>query len=373
MTDAPIGMAVDPAMLARLAPLEELGQDSLRQLATVARLANFAGGMRLAGFVWQQRAVYLLRGELKLDYPDGAVKLIVGGCDEALARVGRSGMDPSGAKAITDVELLWFDENVLDILLTWDQLAPSPFLSLQASGDVADWRVMPGLFDARQLTLGAFASLPAANIDSLLACFQRQSVKRGEVIVRQKEPGDFYYVIEQGRAQVTREVTGAQVELAELNAGDAFGEEALIAETTRNATVTMVTDGSLLRLAKADFVRLLREPLLQHIDAAEAQRRIAAGAVWLDVRFPAEYRYDGLPGALNIPLNELRDALPNLPAEREYVVYCQTGRRSSAAVFLLSQHGIPASLLEGGLRSEFPRNMAAPAAAAAGKQAEMKR
>lgn len=358
---------VDPATLVRLSPLEWLGQDSLRQLATVARVANFAAGMSLHDFTWQQRAVYLLRGELKLDYPDGAVKVIVGACDEALARVGRTGMDPVGAKAITDVELLWFDENVLDILVTWDQMAP-PFPA-QQEGDVADWRAMSGLFDARQLTIGSFASLPAANIDSLLACFQRQPVKRGEVIVRQKEPGDFYYVIARGRAQVTREVTGAQVELAELNAGDAFGEEALIAETTRNATVTMVTDGSLLRLDKADFIRLLREPLLQHIDAQEAQRRIAAGAVWLDVRFPAEYQFDGLPGALNIPLNELRDSLPTLRNDREYVVYCQTGRRSSAAVFLLSQHGVPASLLEGGLRSELPLRSVP---AAAGTQAGMK-
>jgi rhodanese-related sulfurtransferase len=345
-------------MLARLSPLAGLGQDSLRQLATLARVESCAGGVHPLEFTWLHRAVYLLQGELKLVYPDGAVKVLVGGWDEALSRLGRNGMDPVSARAITDVELLWFDENVLDILVTWDQVAP-PMTALTAGmGDATDWRAMSGLFDARQLTIGTFASLPAAHIDSLLACFQRQAVRRGDIIVRQNEPGDFYYVIERGRAQVTREVTGVCVELAELDAGDAFGEEALIAETTRNATVTMVTDGSLLRLDNADFVRLLREPLLQHIGALEAQRRVTAGAVWLDVRFPAEYQHNGLPGAHNIPLNELRDALPNMPAEREYVVYCQTGRRSSAAAFLLSQHGIAASLLEGGLKGALQERLA---------------
>jgi rhodanese-related sulfurtransferase len=276
------------------------------------------------------------------------MKLLVGGCDEALMPIVRGSQVPLGAKAITDVVLLWFDANALDILVTWDQAAHP--LALRANGDVSDWRSMSGIFDARRLTLGVFANLPAANIESLLTCFKRQAVKRGEVIVRQGEPGDYYYVIERGRALVTREVGGARVDLAELDVGDAFGEEALIAETVRNASVTMLTDGELLRLDNADFVRLLREPLLQRIDAREAERRVAAGAVWLDVRFPAEYRDDGLPGALNIPLNELRDALANLPTDKEYVAYCQTGRRSSAAAFLLSQRGFHASLLDGGLK-----------------------
>lgn len=340
-----------PEILACLTPLSSLGQESLRQLVDLARIESFPRQSRLVEFPWSHRVVYLLKGELKLDYPDGGMRVLVGGCDMALSPLARGGVDPIGAKAITATELLWFDENALDIVVTWDQAAPP--LPLQTNGDAADWRAMSGIFDARKLTFGVFAKLPAAHIESLLDCFRRQSVKSGEVIVRQNEPGDYYYVIERGRARVTREVAGALVELAELDAGDAFGEEALIAETNRNATVTMKTDGELLRLDKDDFDKLLREPLLQRIDMADARRRVAMGAVWLDVRFPAEYRYGCMPGAINIPLNQLRDALPTLPVDKEYVVYCQTGRRSSAAAFLLSQRGLAASLLEGGLNAEL--------------------
>ena len=68
-------------------------------------------------------------------------------------------------------------------------------------------------------------------------------------------------------------------------------------------------------------------------------------------RFPAEYRSDGFPGALNIPLDDIRQAVAALDPRKEYIVYCQTGRRSSAAAFLLSQRGFNAALLEGGMRS----------------------
>jgi rhodanese-related sulfurtransferase len=137
--------------------------------------------------------------------------------------------------------------------------------------------------------------------------------------------------------------------LAELKSGDTFGEEALVAEARRNATVTMKTDGSVLRLAKQDFDALLREPLLHAINMEQAAQKVLAGAQWIDVRYPSEYQYDRLPGARNIPLSEIRNAFGALEMDEEYIIYCQSGRRSSAAAFLLAQRGYHVYLLEGGL------------------------
>ncbi len=340
--------------LRHLSPLGSLGQDALAQVASLAYTARLDRGLHDMPYPWPHQVVYLLHGELKLAYANGMSRVIVGGSGMALGPLASAGLEPSHIRAITNAELLCFDENALDILVTWDQLVPvcQNGHDVEPCTPATDWRNMPGLFDAQHLTLGTFSSLPPAHIESLLASFDRQTVKAGDVIVRQSEPGDFYYVIERGRALVTRSVAGASIELAELKAGDAFGEEALIAETSRNATVTMKTDGVLLRLNSADFIKLLREPLLQYVDLNQAKVRVANGAIWLDVRFPAEYRHDGLPGALNIPLNELRDALVNLPRNKEYIAYCQTGRRSSAAAFLLSQRGFHAGLLAGGLKSQ---------------------
>lgn len=340
--------------LSHFQPLASLGPESLRELASLCRTERVARNLdpfRLRD--WRGQAVFLTKGELKLDFPDGSTEVLVGGDGEALLPLRKGRRQPVAAKAITDIELLRFDEDALDIFVTWDQLAGPGRSAASDENEGTDWRTMSGMFAARSLTQGAFSSLPPAHIETLLGRFQRIRVERGETVIRQGDAGDYYYVIERGRCLVTREVSGSRVELAELKAGDAFGEEALVSDTMRNATVAMKTDGVLLRLGKVDFVDLLREPLMQRVPPGEARRRVAAGAVWLDVRFPAECRHDGLSGAINIPLNEVRQALPMLDPKKDYIVYCQSGRRSSAATFLLSQHGFHAALLDGGLKALF--------------------
>lgn len=49
-----------------------------------------------------------------------------------------------------------------------------------------------------------------------------------------------------------------------------------------------------------------------------------------------------------MPLNEVRNSFPVLEPSREYIVYCQSGRRSSAAAFLFAQRGFKVCLLQGG-------------------------
>lgn len=72
--------------------------------------------------------------------------------------------------------------------------------------------------------------------------------------------------------------------LATLKNGSSFGEEAIVSDNKRNATVTMKTDGELLRLNKKYFVELLKAPLITQVIIAEAQAKVAAGAIWADVR-----------------------------------------------------------------------------------------
>lgn len=342
---------VSPNLLSRFQPLHALGPRNLEDLAGLCRRECVGRSARSLGpDQWRGQMVYLAKGELKLDFPDGSFQVLVGGTGSALMPLGRGGNPPVSARIITDVELLHFDEDAIETVLTWNQVAAERSADSAGNGDM-DWRTMSGMFAVRNLTQGAFAALPPANIETLLDRFERVSAKRGEVVIRQGDPGDYYYLIERGRCLVAREIAGARVELAELTGGDVFGEEALVFDAPRNATVKMKTDGVLLRLRKEDFVELLREPLLQRIPAEDAKRRAAEGATWVDVRFPAEYRQSGLPGAVNIPLNEIRHAIRLLDPSKEYLVYCQTGRRSAAAAFLLSQRGFRAYLLEGGLRA----------------------
>src|SRR5439155_19224606 len=88
----------------------------------------------------------------------------------------------------------------------------------------------------------------------------------------------------------------------------------------------------------------------------EAAEKVRRGAVWLDVRYPSEYQYDKLPGAINVPLAEVRNMFAVLDRSREYVAYCQSGRRSAAAAFLFAQRGFRVWLLEGGLKRASERS-----------------
>jgi len=344
-------------LLRGLEPLAQLDSERLRELLATCRWESIAlGETAFPIFERTGQLIFLVKGELLLQFPDQSTTVIVGGCGEARRPLAKRSLPMIAARAITDIELICIDEEMLDIMLTWDQLllsAARPSHSDEKNMDYAtastDWRLMSGMFTTQNLTRGAFAALPPAHIDQLLQRFQRIRVKRDDVVVRQGEPGDYYYLIESGRGHVTRLVAGTSISLADLKPGDAFGEEALVTESTRNASVTMKTDGILLRLDKQDFIELLRAPLLHTLSLAEAQRRATAGAVWLDVRFAAEYQFDGIKGARNLPLDEIREAYAALDPQKEYIVYCQSGRRSSAAAFLLSKRGFRASLLEGGL------------------------
>ncbi|MFA7233055.1 MAG: FAD-dependent oxidoreductase [Terrimicrobiaceae bacterium] len=71
-------------------------------------------------------------------------------------------------------------------------------------------------------------------------------------------------------------------------------------------------------------------------------------AVLVDVRDPDEFAEGHLPGAVNLPLNELRTRLGELPRDRELWLYCRVGQRGYYATRLLMQHGFRARNLPGG-------------------------
>ena len=180
---------------------------------------------------------------------------------------------------------------------------------------------------------------------------QQINVKSGDVIVKQGDEGDYFYIITRGTCVVTREtpLNKEGIRLAELAVGDTFGEEALISESNRNATVMMDSDGSLMRLAKDDFQKLLNEPMLDWVDLERAEKIVAGGGKWLDVRLPSEFEAFHNDGAINVPLYFIRLKLKTLDTNVPYVVCCDTSRRSSAAAFILNERGFQTYVLAGGL------------------------
>jgi CRP-like cAMP-binding protein len=343
-----VSKAIDVAVLQKFSPLDGLKAESLTGLARKTSLEDMPKGRNLfrEGFR-DKRTFYLVRGEVELLVGDRAVAVVRAGTVEARNPLAPSQPRRFTARTASEIEYLSIDCDLLDVLMTWDQTgvyevsefsADSP-----ATGD--DW--MTTLLQTK-----AFHLIPATNLQTIFTRMRRVTHRAGDVIIKQGDEGDYFYAITTGSCVVTREspTSHAGIKLAVLGPGDTFGEEALISESKRSATVTMLTDGSLMCLAKGDFNTLLNEPMLDRIEFDAASTLVAGGgARWLDVRLPSECEPGHLPGAINVPLYCLRLKVTQLDRKLRYVVVCDTGRRSSVGAFILKERGFDALVLKGGL------------------------
>ena len=71
----------------------------------------------------------------------------------------------------------------------------------------------------------------------------------------------------------------------------------------------------------------------------------------VDVRTPKEFSLGHIPGALNIPIDDLRSSLNELPRDRDVAVYCQVGQRGYLATRILRQNGFAVSNIGGGYKT----------------------
>jgi CRP-like cAMP-binding protein len=340
--------AVDPAVFANYVPLNALKAESQRDLAKKASIGQTKAGSYLFKVGEPAKsAIYVLSGEVALEDASGKVLgKVVGGTPDSFHRLAHQSPRKVSAKCVNEVRYMNVDASLLDVMLTWDQTGTFEVGDLSAQeADSGDWM-------GKLLQMKTFQMVPPANLQGMFMKMQEVKVDPGQVIVRQGDDGDYFYVIMEGRCMVTREQAAGQkpVKLAELEHGSCFGEEALISETKRNATITMMTRGKLMRLSKDDFRQLLNDPLARKLSFADAEKMVKAGkAKWLDVRLPSEFQNHSLPGAVNIPLYLLRMKLSALDPKTTHIAVCDTGRRSSVAVFVLTQRGYEAYVLDKGI------------------------
>ncbi|MGI9224714.1 MAG: cyclic nucleotide-binding domain-containing protein [Woeseiaceae bacterium] len=341
---------ISTELLQLFSPLDGLKRDNLAALARKVQVRELSPGQVLfkEGDT-EKRTIYVVSGILELVDQGKVSETISGGSDSARNPVSPIFPRRVSAKARDRVQFISIDSDLLDVMLTWDQTGTYEVSELAGDeqGGNEDWMTM-------LLQTKAFHKIPPANIQAIFMRMQQINYKAGDVILKQGAEGDYFYVLTRGSALVTRETPLSKdgIKLAELRVGDTFGEEALISDAKRNATVTMVTDGAVMRLGKDDFKKLLNEPMLDWVDFEQAQQLVQSGAQWLDVRLPSEFENQHLDGAINIPLYFIRLKLNTLDQGKKYVVCCDTGRRSSAGAYILSERGYQAYVLRGGINKE---------------------
>lgn len=194
-----------------------------------------------------------------------------------------------------------------------------------------------------------FEFIPPANIQTLFGIFEELDYDAGDAVINQGEPGDFFYVIQSGRVKVERTTNGKTSLLAELKAGDNFGQDALISNEPRNATVTMITKGKMMRLSEPDFESLLMHPVIEAVSMNDVKEMIKAGSpktYILDVRNPKEVEDNKIAGAINVPLLLLRKNLRKLKEGAIYITACDGGKRSELAAYTLNEKGFTAYVLK---------------------------
>jgi rhodanese-related sulfurtransferase len=94
-----------------------------------------------------------------------------------------------------------------------------------------------------------------------------------------------------------------------------------------------------------------------HGDMPVSQWESVDGAFLLDVREPVELVVEKLPGAVNIPLPQLRGRLAELPRDQEINVVCRSGGRAYFATRILQQNGFKARVVSGGMLSRVMHSL----------------
>ena len=334
-------------------PVNSLGPINLEELGSDLSLTKYKKGKVIfkAGDK-DDDVIYLLEGQMELEPADGGSKRVIDATDDE-ARYALAQLKPRQytGKTVTPAVIARINSEKLDRLLSIDQMSDD-----WASTDGYEVTEFGGDTDTellvQMLNQDTFSQLPVESISELFSRLEPVSVKSNDIVIMQGKPGDYYYIIKKGRCTVSRKLSDGKVQkLAELGDGDVFGEEALISDKPRNASVIAAEDGELMRLSKKDFDELLKPNLVAAIDQAEVQKLLKAGATLIDVRTADEFKRGSLRVAVNVPLVMVRRAIEKLDNSRKYILCCQTGARSSVGAFLLNQRGFEVYILKGGLQS----------------------
>ena len=324
-------------------PLASLAPSFLRHLLEQSDVDYICQGQYLfERGVCDGRHIYLLSGRVQYQFASGFRETI--SARDTLYSLANEMPRPCSALADTDCIILTIDSDKLDRILSWSQIAQYLLTELSSERDMdedIEWI-------KTVLNSNLFFKVPPVNAERILDKMHIETVLANEVIVREGEIGNCCYFIKEGSAKVLVHEGHSTKELATIGVGRCFGEDALVYETVRNATVRMASDGVLMRLDKDAFKLLLLEPKIEEVTEHDCQDLLEP-PVFIDVRTQEEYEEGHLALSANVPLSLLSLKRRLLRAHIPYVFYCDTGRRSRAAAYLLGKQGYNAVALSGGL------------------------
>jgi CRP-like cAMP-binding protein len=332
--------SVDLAKIKKLNPFKKMNESEFRNVMRRARLLLVPKGKMIFKRADEDSNLYWL--------VSGSVDLLDGNFDAKNRKAGgaaaRNPIDNNSPHLLTAVskgklKVLILERKALGNFIRSKKLTPSKRRKKEKE---VDW--MSALISSP-----LFEFIPPTNIQKLFGKFEALKVTKGTAVIKQGGKGDFFYVIQSGSAKVERKSGNKTVVLAVLHAGDNFGQDALVSDIPRNATVTMITNGRIRRLSAPDFESLLMEPVIETMDMDETVEMIKQGdpkTYIIDVRNAKEVEADKIANSLNVPLLLLRKNAPRLSKDAIYVMAGEGGKRAELGAYILNEKGLTAYVLK---------------------------
>lgn len=318
-------------------PFNALHEQQLRALIEQVEVVYLFDGQDFLRDIDKQYHYYLLHGSIK-QVCENDERVVFAEGESAIWPINSDKSQLLELVAIQDTTLVKVDAELVEKLLCWHQVALCLLSEMATMPQYhSDFYWIKKLLRSR-----LFYKVPPLNILKILGQFTEHQYAVDTVIIQQGDTGDCGYLLRQGAARIDRD--GEQ--LAELAAGEFFGEDALLNNQARNATVRLTEDSSLLVLQKKDFFQLMIQPAVTMVAEPAALGLVDNGAQFIDVNIEQEYEKHSRPDALHIPLNLIWLKSELLHKDKTYITYANGSERAKAAAHLLSEKGFQAYALQ---------------------------
>lgn len=304
--------------------------------------------------------IYLIDGSITLQSKELKVEIVKSGTESSRFALAHQIPRKIDAYSNTTVRFLRLNPDIINALPSISYEESASYMVIDEPDDENnddDWMTT-------LLKSPLFRALPPANLQQIIISLEEVEFKKGESIIKQGDPGDYYYLIKNGHCLISRKpsANAKDIKLAQLRTQDTFGEDSLLSGESRNVSITALTNITLLRLNKDKFISLIKDPSLKFVSHAQIKDKLSDGAILIDVRSPDEFNKHHLPDSINTPFFSLRMQLKTLNKKKPVIVVCANGKTSEAAAFLLLRHKFKALILKGGMQQEQLRTPETPAA-----------
>lgn len=343
--------AISKTLLRSFVPLGQMSNEQLSVLIDKSELLNLYPKQACIKVGETEKAYYfLIHGQVVLEESSGKETTIISGEEISYQALAHEFPRMATVTALQDSTVLKVESSQLESLLCWGQVAKCLLAEIAVDSEHQDDYVWIN----KLLESKLFYKVPPNNIRAILSMFTEVAVKKGEEIIKEGDVGTCCYLIKKGNAEIFVNSKGV-ASVAMVGVGAVIGEDALVTNNPRNASVVMSGDGVLMKLEKQSFYELLKPPIVTMVTPGNIEAFMQTDAALLDVRTEKEYDLGHHGNAVNLPLHlsYLKSAL--LDKEKQYITYSSSDERAKAAAFLLTQQGFKAFAMQGGI-DELPKS-----------------